>query len=807
MMNPLIVLQTTGIYGLKPKFQNLLRPLARAIAAAGLRANQITVMACVLSAAVGLVLAGHVDAPRLFLILPVFLLLRMALNAIDGMLAREFDQKSNLGAYLNELGDVVSDAFCYLPFAYFPGFDPLWIGAVIVLAVLCELSGMIGPMVGASRRYDGPMGKSDRAFVFGILALWIGAGGPMGPWAASLLPKLLVVLLAVTAINRIRGGLAEAEPRRSQACAAPAAATRTEFERFFETHDGARLFYRYWPAVSGGDQNAIVLLHRGHEHSGRMTHVVEELDLPNFAVFAWDARGHGRSVLPPGSSPSLGTFVKDLDCFIRHISTNHGIPAENVAVVGQSVGSVLAATWAHDYAPKIRCMVLSAPAFKVKLYVPFARIALRLMYRLRGEFHVKSYVKPRALTHDPERIASYKADPLITRPISVSVLLGLYSTSDRVVADAQAIQVPTQLLISDSDWVVHRKPQLEFFDRLGSPVKEKHVFHGFYHDILGEKDRHLAMESVREFILCTFARSRRRAPLLDAHKGGYTKTEFDGLSRPLPLLSPKRLHFALAKAGMKLGGRFSDGIRLGLRTGFDSGSTLDYVYRNQPSGTAFSGKLIDRIYLNAPGWRGIRVRKENVVRALRRSMAELRAVGLPVRILDIAAGHGRYVLEALEPDPGQADHVLLRDFSATNVWLGWLLIQQKRLEGIVRFEAGDAFDRKSLAAIQLRPTLGVVSGLYELFPDNEPVRESLAGLADAILPGGFLVYTGQPFHPQLEMIARTLSSHIESKPWVMRRRTQAEMDQLVENAGFRKLEQWIDDEGIFSVSIAQRVGA
>ena len=121
---------------------------------------------------------------------------------------------------------------------------------------------------------------------------------------------------------------------------------------------------------------------------------------------------------------------------------------------------------------------------------------------------------------DGSSIASYKADPLITLPISVSVLLGLYSTSERVVADAQAIQVPTQLLISDSDWVVHRKPQLQFFDRLGSSVKEKHVFHGFHHDILGEKDRHLAMESVREFILSAFARSRRRAPLLDAHKGG-----------------------------------------------------------------------------------------------------------------------------------------------------------------------------------------------------------------------------------------------------------------------------------------------
>jgi hypothetical protein len=129
------------------------------------------------------------------------------------------------------------------------------------------------------------------------------------------------------------------------------------------------------------------------------------------------------------------------------------------------------------------------------------------------------------------------------------------------------------------------------------------------------------------------------------------------------------------------------------------------------------------------------------------------------------------------------------------------------MDCIARFEKGDAFDRKSLAAIQPRATLGVVSGLYELVPDNAPVRESLAGLSDAIEPGGYLVYTGQPFHPQLEMIARTLSSHRDHRPWIMRRRTQGEMDQLVETAGFKKIEQRIGEWGIFTVSLAQRNSA
>jgi hypothetical protein len=129
------------------------------------------------------------------------------------------------------------------------------------------------------------------------------------------------------------------------------------------------------------------------------------------------------------------------------------------------------------------------------------------------------------------------------------------------------------------------------------------------------------------------------------------------------------------------------------------------------------------------------------------------------------------------------------------------------MQDFMRSELGDAFDRKSLAGIMPRPTLGMVSGLYELFPENELVRESLAGLAKAIEPGGYLIYTGQPWHPQLEMIARTLSSHRDRKPWIMRRRTQAELDQLVEAAGFRKLDQLTDEWGIFTVSLAQRMDA
>jgi alpha-beta hydrolase superfamily lysophospholipase len=340
------------------------------------------------------------------------------------------------------------------------------------------------------------------------------------------------------------------------------------------------------------------MFHRGHEHSGRNAHLVDELNLPDFDFFAWDARGHGRSPGARGDSPSLGTSVRDIQTFIDHISATYGIATEDIAVLGQSVGAVLVSTWAHDYAPKVRCLVLASPAFKVKLYVPFARPGLRLMQKLRGNFFVNSYVKSKFLTHDPERQRSFDADPLITRAISVNILLGLYEAAERVVADAQAITVPTQLLISGDDWVVHHKPQHDFFERLGTPIKEKHILAGFYHDTLGEKDRAMALAKVRDFVLRRFAEPRPFVDLSTADQHGPTHDESVALARPLPALSPCGLYWSMTRLGMKIGGCLSAGVKLGHETGFDSGSTLDYVYRNRPTGLRTAGTC-DRQELSA----------------------------------------------------------------------------------------------------------------------------------------------------------------------------------------------------------------
>lgn len=196
-----------SIYTLKPWFQSQLRSLAHALHTTGATANQVTIIACIVSLAVGALVVKVPEPDALFLLLPVWFLVRMALNAIDGMLAREFGQVSARGVYLNELADVTSDIALYLPFAFLSGSDPWLVGLVIVLALLSEMAGVLGVMVGAGRRYDGPMGKSDRAFLFGLVGLLAGLNVPIGELLNGIWTTM-ALLIVITIVNRVRAGVA-----------------------------------------------------------------------------------------------------------------------------------------------------------------------------------------------------------------------------------------------------------------------------------------------------------------------------------------------------------------------------------------------------------------------------------------------------------------------------------------------------------------------------------------------------------------------------------------------------------------------
>ena len=195
------------IYDLKPKFQALLRPIVDILHAKGITPNEVTWVALVLSVITGALIAVTKGATWVLLLVPFVMFIRMALNAIDGILAKEYNMTSDAGAMLNELGDVISDVALYLPFAFIAGLSPMLVVLFVIVGLFSEVAGILGAVIGGKRRYDGPMGKSDRAFVIGLLALLIGLGITPAWWSDGLL-LLSIGLGVVTVVNRAKRGLA-----------------------------------------------------------------------------------------------------------------------------------------------------------------------------------------------------------------------------------------------------------------------------------------------------------------------------------------------------------------------------------------------------------------------------------------------------------------------------------------------------------------------------------------------------------------------------------------------------------------------
>lgn len=583
----------------------------------------------------------------------------------------------------------------------------------------------------------------------------------------------------------------------------------TTIESGFNGNDGTRLFYRAWKPLSAPDgrkPRALVFLHRGHEHSGRIATLVERFGRQHDWAFAYDARGHGYSPGERGDAPGFATLVDDLDCFVRHLNTQYGIAPEDIVVVANSVGAVVAATWVHDYAPRIRGLVMAAAAFSIKLYVPLAKPALRFARRFKPELFVTSYIRPGMLTHSDAEAAAYAADPLIAKSISARILLELNDTAQRIVEDAAAIDVPVLMLAADKDYVVHEAPQRRFFDKLSSPLKRYVRIDDCYHAVFYERDTGVAMQASRDFIAnCFESMPLEPAHYLQADRNGHTARAYAALESNQTGNAATRAWFGLQRRMLGVLGPLSDGMRIGLKNGFDSGESLDYVYRNQAGGRLGIGKFIDRGYLDAVGWRGVRVRKAQLQHMLAERIAA-HPHDEPLRILDIASGSARYVLETVKRFQDRRIEVVLRDYMQYNVDNARRLAQELQLKLQVAVELADAFSADSYAGHEGRYDIAVVSGLYELFSDNGEVLASLQGVVRSLRPGGYLIYTAQPWHPQLDMIAYTLVNH-RGLPWKMRPRPQAEMDGLVALAGACKIDTAIGTEGIFTVSLARKDAA
>lgn len=569
----------------------------------------------------------------------------------------------------------------------------------------------------------------------------------------------------------------------------------------FTTDDGLSLHYRTWNV--DGAKRALMLLHRGHEHADRWDTVVPSLAMPDTAIYAWEARGHGQSPGRRGHAAGFMEYVRDLDTFFHHLQTAHGLVPEKTVVVAHSVGAVIAATWVHDFAPRIAGLVLATPALEVNLIVPGALTSIRVLQKLKADATIKSYVRGSWLTRDRSAAAVYDADQTISKDISAKILTELFDTGKRVISDAEVMDRPLLLFSAGADKVVKRRAIDALYDNYGSDQKVhltlKGARHAIFHDLCRE-DVCGAIKRFAERCFTSFTPPRLEADL--SHPA--TTAEFNELRKPLPSPSLKGLSFIMQRASLGSLGKLSQGIRIGHETGFDSGESLDYVYKNKARGNLGLGQIIDYFYLNAIGWRGIRQRRACMNQALRYALQQVRSSNLPLQLIDVAGGAGRYLLDVLaDSEAGAGLHVLCRDWSESALATGRATATTMGLTDRIDHVRGDAFDESSLSSVDPKPSIVVVSGLYELFPENDRLQRSLRGIFGAVNPGGWIIYTGQPWHPQVEMIARTLTNR-DGQNWIMRRRPQGEMDALVEAAGFKKEKQWIDDFGIFTVSIARK---
>lgn len=274
---------------------------------------------------------------------------------------------------------------------------------------------------------------------------------------------------------------------------------------------------------------------------------------------------------------------------------------------------------------------------------------------------------------------------------------------------------------------------------------------------------------------------------------------YEQLLLPLPIWNPKAWYYALMNLSLKTVGKLSKGIQIGFQYGFDSGVMLEYVYENKPSGITPLGTLIDWFYLNSQGWRGIRGRSQLMKATLRRVLQSYQQQNIPCNLLDVACGGGRYDLEVLQEFHSDAIAATLRDYKSENVAKARQLALQFGVTAAI--EQADAFNDSDLDRVQPRPNVVIVSGLHEILPNDQLIKHHFQQLYRILDDSGTLIFTIQPQHPQLEMIARTLPAHT-GLPWVMRVRSWELVHQWAEEAGFQNFQVQMEPNGIFGVVTA-----
>ena len=560
---------------------------------------------------------------------------------------------------------------------------------------------------------------------------------------------------------------------------------------YFNTFDGNKIFYRIWNFEK--NKKTLIIIHRGHEHSERLSELTQNEKFLKYNIFAYDLRGHGYTEVK--SSPNAMDYVRDLDSFIKHLKNEYQIKEEDIFIVANSIGGVILSAYVHDFAPNIAGMALLAPAFEIKLYIPFAKQLVTLLTKIKKDAKVMSYVKAKVLTHDIEEQNKYNSDKLINKEINAKLLIDLADMGKRLVEDSMAIELPTIIFSAEKDYVVKNSAEKRFFLNLSSKKREFIELENFYHGIIFEKEREKVYKMLDDFIQDIF---KNQNTSLDVSPREFSRKEYERIGLEEYPLSEK-IFYSIQKFSMKTFGFLSKGMSLGLKYGFDSGISLDYIYKNQADGKLLLGKFIDRFYLNQIGWAGVRERKKNLLTLIEEKINNLGEEN--VKILDVAGGTGNYLFDIKEKYPNV--QILINEFKKSNIEVGEEVIKKNNSENI-SFVNYDCFNKETYKKINYTPNIVIISGVFELFEDNNMLENTISGVAEILDKNGTVIYTGQPWHPQLKQIALVLNSHKgHGKSWLMRRRSEKELDSLFENYNLKKEKMLIDNDGIFTVSLAE----
>lgn len=559
---------------------------------------------------------------------------------------------------------------------------------------------------------------------------------------------------------------------------------------YFTSFDEKNIFYRSWNYEK--NKKAIVVIHRGHEHSERLDDFANNERFRSYSIFSYDLRGHGYTEIE--SSPVFMDYVKDLEYFIRHIKNEYQLDEKNIFIIANSIGGVIATTWVNYYTPKISGMALLAPAFKIRLYVPLAKEFISLMVKIYNKAKVPSYVKAKVLTHDKNEQKKYNEDKLITKDINAKLLLGVLKYGERMVRKASTISIPMIIFSAEKDYVVGNKGQKIFYTNLSSELKEFVTLKNTYHGIIFEENRDEVFAKMENFIRKSFDSKVSEINILPNVD---SVREYNSIIvKNISII--EKIFFGIQKKSLNKLGWLSGGMDIGLTHGFDSGPSLNYIYKNKVNGKFLIGKLLDRFYLNQTGWKGIRERKKNLLSLVKERI--LSSSKMDMKILDVAGGVGNYLFDIKEEFPDV--EIVINEIKMKNIQMGEKIIKNKQWKNI-RFTNFDCFNMENYKKMEFIPDIVIISGIFELFGDNKMLDQTIKGISQILSLGGSIIYTGQPEHPQLKQIAFVLNNH-RSNDWIMRIRSQQELDNIFLHNGYDKKEILVDNEGIFTVSLVKR---